>query len=387
MPSLVQRSLERLRDAFAEADGTHGALQSHLVVADARANGALEVQPKPAHLGLEIQSCSCASYPLSYEDAIALGSQDVKYLHEAFGNDKSPYKARFARVRRNKESGPAIGYLPDVVFSTTLFAVPSAHEIKTSVPLFQQLGADTAQSIHHLAPKLAEVFPSPPPLLGDSIHSAGFHRPLGYDWWIFVLHHIAWHGAPGSPISGKRFSWANGRRFPHPAPSRSALVRAIGTEAVESIEKAGLLNRYFVSELKRGVFRSSAYAIDVVLDALLAGRGVAFRAGAEGDAEAEVNGDSEQGGDFVYVPDPVSNKDLAGLAGVSDADKVSRLIRAALKKAGCAVKAVGAGRGGRDWTHRQLRRAYPHLSDRTRLKKLLRRAGFEALPKPAKTCL
>lgn len=77
------------------------------------------------------------------------------------------------------------------------------------------------------------------------------------------------------------------------------------------------------------------------------------------------------------IPDPVGNAELTRLAGLQDANYVSRQIRAALKEAGKAVKSGGSGHD-REWTHRNLRDAYPNLPH-GKLKKLLRQTGFANL--------
>ncbi len=77
------------------------------------------------------------------------------------------------------------------------------------------------------------------------------------------------------------------------------------------------------------------------------------------------------------IPDPVGNAELTRLAGLQDADNVSRQIKDALKDAKKAVKSVGPGHD-REWTRRNLRDAYANLPH-GKLKKLLRRTGFANL--------
>jgi hypothetical protein len=82
----------------------------------------------------------------------------------------------------------------------------------------------------------------------------------------------------------------------------------------------------------------------------------------------------------VDMPDPVQNGLLAKLAGLADADWVSRSLRAAIATAGKAIPAGKAGKA-RLWSHSQLRCATPHLPDGT-LRSFLERSGFGNLSEP-----
>jgi len=77
------------------------------------------------------------------------------------------------------------------------------------------------------------------------------------------------------------------------------------------------------------------------------------------------------------LPDPIGNADLTRRAGLADADDVSRQVQDALHAASKAVPKVSAGHG-REWTHDQLRSAYPHLRD-GKLKDFLHRSGLANL--------
>ena len=77
------------------------------------------------------------------------------------------------------------------------------------------------------------------------------------------------------------------------------------------------------------------------------------------------------------IPDPVGNAELTKLAGLHDADNVSRQIKDALRDANKAVKTVGPGHD-REWTHRNLQDTYANLPH-GKLKKLLRQTGFTNL--------
>ncbi|MEE9131744.1 MAG: hypothetical protein V3T84_17155 [Phycisphaerales bacterium] len=77
------------------------------------------------------------------------------------------------------------------------------------------------------------------------------------------------------------------------------------------------------------------------------------------------------------IPDPVGNAELTKLAGLHDADNVSRQIKDALREANKAVKSVGPGHD-REWTHRNLQDAYANLPH-GKLKKLLRQTGLANL--------
>ena len=96
----------------------------------------------------------------------------------------------------------------------------------------------------------------------------------------------------------------------------------------------------------------------------------------------------QEDGDDAGLPNPIQNAELARRAGIDGADRMSRQIRIALKKHyrenGSAVPLmIGSEQGcALYWRHDDLRRAYPHLRNDTKLKNYLSRVGF-AKPTPA----
>ncbi len=80
------------------------------------------------------------------------------------------------------------------------------------------------------------------------------------------------------------------------------------------------------------------------------------------------------------LPDPISNADLKRLAGLKDAEGVTKQIKVATRKSGRSFRKRGAGQS-RSYTHGELDAAYQFLNN-GKLKNVLRDAGFKIRTKP-----